>query len=217
MHVPFIRVEQPTEPAACAYAERMCHAYAEYTHILFTSQTAVHFFFKHFKTKTKTIPSQLPSLYTVGKATARLLQELGYPVACSAPEETAEGVVALLQETIPLSVHSAQPLHSAHLFWPHSAEARPIISRYLATAPFRSTTCILYQTIKLRPDPLPDLTSFDGVILMSPSAVHAFFACYAEVPISLAFFVIGPITAATLRDYGDYGYSSTSMGYLPCL
>lgn len=193
LHVPFIQVAPIMEPVESLRIRCICRAYEEYTHLLFTSQSAVHFFLKQFETP----PSQLPSLYAVGKATSYFLQELGYPFVHHAHEETAEGVIALLQTTMP---------HAAHLFWPHSAQARPVLGQYLLTAPFRSTTLITYQTIQLTPEFLPDLTTIDGVVLTSPSTVHAFLACYGRVPDGLTCFAIGPITAATLR---DYGYLST--------
>lgn len=188
-HVPFIHVVPITDPEESTQIQRLCRAHLTYTHLLFTSKTAVHFFLKQFSS----LPSQLPQLYSVGKATTHLLQTLGFPVAYTSHEETAEGVVALLQETMP---------DFAHLFWPHSEQARPVMSHYLATAPFRSTTCVLYRTLPLRPDPLPDLTACDGVVFTSPSTVHSFFACYGQVPKHLTCFAIGPITAAALHDYG---------------
>lgn len=194
LHIPFIR----TELIICPQLQQFCRAYAEYTHMLFTSQTAVQCFFK----QCGQTPQSLPTLYSVGKATSRLLQTLGYKVAYTAHEETAEGVVALLQETMPVT---------GHLFWPHSADARPVLEGYLAAAPFRSTTAVLYRTISLQPDPLPDLTAFDGVLFTSPSTVHAFFMCYKKVPLHLTCFAIGPITAAALRDYGR---ASTLGGHL---
>lgn len=193
LHVPFIRIE----PIICPHLQHLCCAYEDYTHILFTSQTAVHCFFE----QCGSLPKSLPTLYSVGKATSRLLQTLGYSVAYCAREETAEGVLALLQETMS-DFGSRSGSHATHLFWPHSAEARPLLEQYLATAPFRSTTAILYRTISQQPNPLPDLTAFDGVLFTSPSTVHAFFMCYTHVPPHLTCFAIGPITAACLRDYG---------------
>lgn len=193
LHIPFIRVEPITEAIEARRIQRLCGAYKTYTHMLFTSQTAVHFFLKQFTA----LPEALPPIYSVGKATARYLQERGFVVAHTAHEETAEGVVKLLQELLPKTVPK-----DAHLFWPHSAEARAVLHDYLAKASFRSTTCSIYRTIQQRPEPLPDLRLFDGVVFTSPSTVHSFMACYGVVSDRLTYFAIGPITAQALEGYG---------------
>lgn len=188
LHVPFIRVE----PILCPHAQSLMKPFAQYTHLLFTSQSAVHFFVE----QVGAIHKPLPLIYSIGKATKRCLEAYGMQVSHVAEEETAEGVVELLRETMPTC---------GHLFYPHSAQARPVLGEYLASAPFRSTVIAIYQTIKVRPDPLPDLAFIKSVLFTSPSTVEAFLACYGQIPSHVTCFAIGPVTADAL---GKFGYAS---------
>lgn len=188
-HVPFICVE----PILGPHVQSLIKAYAQYTHLLFTSQSAVHFFVEQID---RPISQLMPIIYSIGKATKRCLESYQMPVTHVAEEETAEGMVALLRATMP---------PCGHLFYPHSAQARPILGKYLASSPFRSTVTAIYQTINLRPDPLPDLSVIKSVLFTSPSTVEAFLACYSRIPSHVTCFAIGPVTADAL---GKFGYAS---------
>jgi uroporphyrinogen-III synthase len=154
------------------------------THTIFTSKTAA-------RLLSTLCPESLANpVIAVGKATAKAAEVCGYTVPWVAQEETAEGVVALL-DTIDLS--------QAHLFWPHSAKARPVIAHYLHNRSIPLTESVLYDITLIRPEPVPSLHDFHEVIFTSPSTVDGFLRIFPSVPPHLKLTCIGPITQSYLK------------------
>lgn len=161
-------------------------ALGAYTHLLFTSKSAVRFFFE-----LSPPPSILP-IYSLGKATTAQLKQIGITPHRTASEESSEGVIELLKQ---------ESLKNAHLLWPRSALSRPVIARYLKEKGVTLTECILYDTLPLRPEPLPQLETYDEIFFTSPSTVEAFFSLFQKVPSHLKLASIGPVTASALQGY----------------
>ncbi len=156
------------------------------SHILFTSRTAVRLFFNNL---------QLPSLsdkiwIAVGKRTAQTLADYGITTVLTPKQETAEGVVALL-ETLDLS--------HAHLLWPHAAAARDVINSYLIDNSFSFAAYSIYTTSTRPYQFLPDLNQFEELHFTSPSTVQAFIDLFGGLPSNKRLTAIGPITQNALN------------------
>jgi len=148
----------------------------KYTHLIFTSKTAVHYF-----------PAEpTGTIIAVGKATA---------AACNAThvakQESAEGIIDIL-ETLDLT--------EAHIFWPHSSLSRPLITDYLQKKGVRFDAPILYDTYPHRPYAPPPLEPFDEILFTSPSTVSAFQAIFGDFPSDTLFIPIGPVTENALTN-----------------
>lgn len=126
----------------------------------------------------------------VGKVTATHLQKNGIIPFKIAQNETAEGMIHELQQ---------MSLTHAHIFWPHSAQSRPLIHHFLIEQHIQHTTCALYDTQVQVPQNLPHLETFDEVIFTSPSTVDAFLNIFGFFPNHPLLTPIGPITANHLN------------------
>lgn len=162
----------------------------EYTHFVFTSKSAVRIFFAYlplFQDVETCLKGK--TFFAVGKGTARELHKHGSENIFTAAQETAEGVVALLEK---------MNLEHALLFWPHAAGARKILSHFLEEKKIAFEECILYDTKGILPEVLPDLTTIDEIHFSSPSTIDAFLELFGEIPADKTITCIGPITEAYL-------------------
>lgn len=150
-----------------------------FTHLIFTSKTSVDLF-PQFQDK---------QVIAVGHATALRLMERGIPVTETALDERAEGIIDILER---------KNLKDAHILWPHSAGSRPTLRQYLEKRGIRFQELILYDTVPLQPDPLPDLTKIDEIVFTSPSTVDAFLQFFGAIP-KKRLKAIGPVTEAHLE------------------
>jgi uroporphyrinogen-III synthase len=154
-------------------------ALAQATHILFTSQHAVRFFFEQFR-----IGQQI--LIAIGKATA---QALPAP-AWVASEETQEGLVELLK---------GKHLDEAYFLLPRSSRSRPVLTHFFQQAGIRHYAFDLYDTILHQPGPPPDLAAIDEIVFTSPSTVEGFLRIFGPLPKDKKLRAIGPITQAAIN------------------
>jgi uroporphyrinogen-III synthase len=157
-----------TVPRAC---DEILSIWPNITHVLFTSPSAV----RHWP-----LPLAGKKLLAIGAVTAQAIKE----PSLIAPIATQEGVIALLQT-----------LDLGYLLWPRSTKSRSTIADYLTAQKIRFHLFDLYETETLRPDPLPNLDSFDEIVFTSPSTVHAFLELYGFFPTRKKLTPIGPITA----------------------
>lgn len=158
----------------------------EYTHLIFTSKSAVHFFMdlaKHYGYKAAELQSK--TYISVGPVTAAALQGYGMNSILTAKQETAEGVVELL-DTLDLS--------NSYLFWPHSALSRPIITDYMKSRKVMWRDCEIYTTETRYPNPIPSLDEFEEIVFTSPSTVEAFIKIFGSLPSDKTLTAIGPVT-----------------------
>ena len=151
------------------------------SYVIFTSKTAVELWCRYFGAESL----QAKILISVGRATSRQLKGKGLHVDYTAEEESAEGVVKILDEIC---------LAGTVVLWPHAAGARKVIADYCRERNIILVERILYYTLTRKPENVPDLEVFDKIYFSSPSSVEAFFALFPHPPPHLSFEAIGPVT-----------------------
>ena len=161
--------------------------FEQYTHVIITSKSSIPIL-QDYLTRLA-IPLQIWTAkvtLAVGQATAKCLEACGIIPFKIAQEETAEGLIKELKQL---------DLKNAHLFWPHSSKARPVIDDFLTASAIRYTSCNLYEPKLNIPGELPSLESFDEIVFTSPSTVDAFLEIFKQFPLHSRLTTIGPITA----------------------
>lgn len=148
------------------------------THVILTSPNAA-------RILASQMPLQNKQLLAIGVGTQETLKQIGLPCHATATPETQEGMIALLENMV---------LRDSYLFYPRSSRARPLLADYLKAAGIKHQICDLYETIYLKPEPLPALEEFDEIVFTSPSTVQAFLHLYGSLPKNKKLTCIGPIT-----------------------
>ncbi len=187
-HWPIIRiVPRPlTDPSI----QHALAAFDNYSHVIFTSKSAVailHDYLNRFGIPLESWAAKMT--LAVGQVTAKHLGGYGIKASIVSQEETAEGLLNELQQL---------PLKQAHLFWPHSAQARSVIRDFFIDQGIRYTACPLYDTETYVPGSLPNLSAFDEIVFTSPSTIKAFLEIFGQLPTHLLLTSIGPVTASFL-------------------
>lgn len=155
-----------------------------FSHIIFTSKSAVKIFLCHFDPKLL----MKKIVIAVGSQTANFLTECGVDVDHIPEEETSEGIVTLLDQL---------DLSGAKFFWPHSALSRAVISTFLIERQIPFTEWIIYTTIPREPTPLP--AEYQELVFTSPSTVDAFLLFFDRFPEGVQLTSIGPVTKEYLQ------------------
>lgn len=176
VHYPIIR----TVPLQGPKIEEIQALWPAFTHVLFTSRTAVQLLPQDLKGK---------QICVIGKATAAALaSQKG--VLHIAPTPTQEGMIDLLRTL---------DLQKAYFFYPRSALSRDVLENFFQQQRIRAHIVDLYETLVQIPGPLPDLNAFDEIVFTSPSTVHAFKQIFGSLPEGKRSTAIGPITAQALE------------------
>jgi uroporphyrinogen-III synthase len=166
--------------------------FSSYTHLILTSKTTVHLLIKSLFLFGYSVEAWLgKTVICVGQSTAHCLGSYGLLTHVLAKEETSEGIIQELR---------LQPLEQAFLFWPHSAQSRPVIRDFLINQQLNWSECILYETTPLIPDPLPILEEFDEIVFTSPSTIEAFLTIFGSFLPHQKLTCIGPITRRYLEE-----------------
>ncbi|HEV8051047.1 MAG TPA: uroporphyrinogen-III synthase [Parachlamydiaceae bacterium] len=191
VHHPFIRIipKEATEPDLKLSFEN----FKTYTHLIFTSKSAVKIFFdlaKSFGTPHEDIAKK--TIISVGQRTAQKLMEKGVKTDIIASEETAEGIVKELTDI---------NLENANILLPQSAIARLVVTDWLTKEKIMHTVLKIYHTTSNLPAPLPDLEQFHEIIFTSPSTVDAFIEGYGNLPVDIKLTGIGPVTERKLLSF----------------
>jgi uroporphyrinogen-III synthase len=191
-HYPIIQtVPRPiSDPEVYAALSLFDH----YTHLIISSKTSIPILLDYLP-KTGFSLKRWAEMTTlaVGQATMRQLQRSGISNILTAENETAEGIVDLIKNTVPTS---------AYLFWPHSSGARSVIKDFLLAQQINHEECSLYDTIPRPPATLPNLSVFDEIVFTSPSTVDAFIEVFGQpLPSNITLTPIGPITKEYLNSY----------------
>ncbi|HSX10647.1 MAG TPA: uroporphyrinogen-III synthase [Chlamydiales bacterium] len=167
-HYPVIRT------VYCANLEPALALWPLFTHIIFTSQTAVHYWpgpwDKH--------------LIAIGAATATALKGKEVLIA---PEATQEGIIALIRNI------------DGYFFLPRSRLTRPTLTDFMTAQKIPHFALTLYDTIFQKLEPVPNLADFDEIVFTSPSTVEGFLRIYGKLPNGIKLTPIGPITAGHLQ------------------
>ncbi len=186
-HMPLIEI-QP-RPFVDFPIQECLQEFPRFTHIIITSRNTIPILQEYLDRIGYLSLWENKITIAVGKATERALRESGLHHTLVAKEERAEGIITVLQEI---------DTRDAYFFWPHSGQARLLISDYLQSHSIHYKSCSLY-------DPIPKsaaeikLDFFDEIVFTSPSVVDAFFSCHDIIPSHLILRTIGPITAAYFR------------------
>lgn len=187
-HWPIIQI-MPV-PITDSTIRKTLNQFSSYSHVIMTSKTAVYILRDYLQKlgidldvwkKKKTI--------AVGRVTAYHLEQLGIFPSIIASDETAEGIVEELKKL---------DLKECHLFWPHSAKSRTVISDYLEEQKIIYSACIFYAPKNQENKNVPNLNDFDEIIFTSPSTVEAFFEIFGHVPQHIKLTAVGPITEKAL-------------------
>lgn len=168
-HYPVIRT------AFCGHLEPALALWPQFTHIIFTSQTAVHYWPGPWDKK----------LIAIGKATAAALEKKGFDPLV-ARVATQEGVVALIKNI------------DGFFFLPRSRLARSALTDFMRCEKIPFFALDLYDTVLQTLQPIPDLNEFDEIVFTSPSTVAGFFSIYGTFPHNKKLTAIGPITEQAL-------------------
>ncbi len=160
--------------------------------LVFTSVNTVEFWHRLSVNKPKA------RIACVGPKTAACAESKGYTVDLVPKRFDAEALAEALIKTV---------RREDRIVYPRSRRARPALKHLLEEDGRIVEDIVLYDTV---PDPdaqerlVPLLEQVDGVLFLSPSAVHAFFeAAPADLPENLFFGSIGSITEKAIRKYTD--------------
>ncbi len=171
IHYPVIR----TEKILGKELEEAIRLWPDFTHVMFTSQTAVNYWEEDLQHKI---------CIAIGDATARAIRNRkAEPLI--APFPTQEGVLQLLQQL---------DLQDARIFLPHSKKARPLLETQISCYVLN-----LYDTLFQKLEPIPDLNTIEEIIFTSPSTVEGFLRIYGKLPRDKKLTAIGPITEEALK------------------
>jgi uroporphyrinogen-III synthase len=171
-HYPVIRTVPHADPTAALAL------WPQFTHIIFTSQTAVHYW-----------PGPWDkTLIAIGPATAAALQKKGLDPLV-APFATQEGIIEMIAAI------------DGYFFLPRSKRARSHLTDFLHRCHKPFYALDLYDTVLQRLEPVPDLAQFDEIVFTSPSTVDGFIQIYGQLPRQIKLTSIGPITKMRLEEY----------------
>jgi uroporphyrinogen-III synthase len=207
--IPVIRFAPPEDAGPVRDALRRL---PEFRWILFTSATAVHFFFQ--EARASGIPPEAfasKRFGVVGPATAAALSNQGLKSERIAAAGDSTSLAAAL-----CGPQAKEPLGSTEAcLVPQADIARPELAQILRSQGVPITTVTVYRTLaedpeRVRPflQALEGEEGIDGIAFASPSAVRSFLSmthphgehAIREKPICV--FSIGPTTSAAIRERG---------------
>lgn len=170
VHYPVIRT------AYCGLLEPAFALWPQFTHIIFTSQSTVHYW-----------PGPWDkSAIAIGPATAAALQKKGVEPLI-AGVSTQEGIIDLIRSI------------RGYFFLPRSRLARSVLTDFMEGEKIPFFALDLYDTVCQKLEPVPNLDDFDEIIFTSPSTVEGFLRIYGRLPSHKKLTPIGPITAERLH------------------
>jgi uroporphyrinogen III methyltransferase/synthase len=164
---------------------------AGYTHVAFTSRTAVEYFFPNLAGDCRSLAGT--KVCAVGDQTARALVERGIKPDLVAAEFTSRSLAREL---------ASQGVKGAHVFHPGADKMNPDFEKVLSKVGARVTNLILYRIDKVAPENVDAVDDADWVTFASAQTVRNFMEAVGSRPIRAKVACIGPITAAAARKAG---------------
>lgn len=189
IHIPLIQIvpRLPDDPQI----QKSMKNFNQYTHVIITSKSTIPILINYLNLFNFTIVDWTSKVtVAVGGVTAQHLQKSGISPNIVAKEETAEGILNELDKL---------DLNGSYIFWPHSAQSRPIINQYFISKKLKFEHSTFYDTKPLEPAIRPNLKEFDEIIFTSPSTIQAFIQIFGALPADKILTPIGPITEDYLR------------------
>lgn len=162
-----------------------------YTHIAFTSRTAVEYFFPNLAGDVRSLAGT--KICAVGDQTARALIDRGVKPDLVAAEFTSR---SLAKELAQAGVKGAHVLH------PGANLMNPDFQKVLTKVGARVTDLILYSIDKVSPENVEAVDDADWITFASSQTVRNFMEAVGSRPIKAKIACIGPITAKTARGFG---------------
>ena len=169
-HYPVIRTEK------IATEKSVSSLWPKFTHMIFTSQTAVEYWEGPWDKE----------ILAIGEKTAAALKKRGV-ASKIAPFATQEGMIVLVHEI------------DGYFFIPRSKRARSALTDFMQQHQIPFFALDLYDTYFQKLEPVPNLDAFDEIIFTSPSTVEGFLRIFGTLPRDKKLTPIGPITALALK------------------
>ncbi|MGM0439933.1 MAG: uroporphyrinogen-III synthase [Chlamydiota bacterium] len=171
-HCPIIKIS-PHDPDE-QHLQEAFNEFHLYSHVIFTSKNAAKIccdFLPYYDLTLEDL--QAKSIITIGKVTAKQLKKYGIKNIHIPSATNAESIILVLKQ---------MSLDNPYIFWPHSAQARPVIADYLIQNNIRHKTVNLYDTIYHTPDPFPNLNDYEALIFSSAPTVEGFLKLFGTIP-----------------------------------
>lgn len=162
-----------------------------YTHVAFTSRTAVELFFRSLVGDARALAGT--TVCAVGDQTARALLDRGIRPDLVAAEFTSR---SLARELVRRGVKGA------HVFHPGADKMNPDFEKMLRQSGARVTNRVLYRIDKAAPDNVDAVGDADWIMFASSQTVRNFMIAVNGRPVRARVACIGPITAKTARQHG---------------
>jgi uroporphyrinogen III methyltransferase / synthase len=164
----------------------------EFDWIAFTSANGVRMFWARLDADDQTAFRLHRAIAAVGPATARAVAALGATSAVTAPEFVAESLADALGD-----------VKGMKILWPRAAGARSVLSDTLRARGADVVEHILYDTVArtVQDETRSRIREADAITFTSPSAVHAFVACFGT-SVAPKIVCIGPVTANAATQAG---------------
>lgn len=162
-----------------------------YTHVAFTSRTAVEYFFPNLDGDARSLAGTV--VCAVGDQTARALIERGVKPDLVAAEFTSRSLAREL---------ARKGVRGAHVFHPGADKMNPDFEKLLSKCGARVTNLILYRIEKVAPENLDAVEGADWITFASAQTVRNFMEAVGDRPIRARIACIGPITAKAARQCG---------------
>ena len=162
-----------------------------YTHVAFTSRTAVELFFRNLDGDARALAGT--TVCAVGDQTARALADHGVEPDLVAAEFTSRSLAREL---------AGRGVRGAHVFHPGADRMNPDFEKLLRKSGARVTNLVLYRIDKVEPDNVAAVGDADWILFASSQTVRNFVDAVNGHPIRARVACIGPLTARTARKFG---------------
>jgi uroporphyrinogen III methyltransferase/synthase len=162
-----------------------------YTHVAFTSRTAVEYFFPNLAGDVRSLGGT--KVCAVGDQTARALIDRGVKPDLIAAEFTSRSLAKELAQ---------EGVKGAHVFHPGADKMNPDFQKLLTKVGAKVTDLVLYRIDKVAPENVEAVDDADWITFASAQTVRNFIEAVGSRPIHAKIACIGPITAKAARGFG---------------
>lgn len=201
MELPTIRITDPTDRRDFAQAVVDC---PRYDWLIFSSPNGVKRFFRAFFAVYEDIRELGGArIAAVGPGTAAELKKVGLMVDVMPKKAVAEELIAEFDR----KGEEFGGVANVTMLWVHSEKGRDVIYKELMKRQAIVDECIAYNTVPETEDPSGARARLleegaDVITFTSSSTVKNFMALQIPIPEGCRIASIGPVTTATLKEYG---------------